>query len=217
MAVNKSLSWRIYSIAALITLVVFTLGTGVGYIISNEKYNTISSDMESFQLQQKDIEIEFQLANSLGSNTCGTLKYEIEKMANQSDSLGQRLSYYNSEILRNPEFLSLKKGYMMNLIQFWSYWELYKKNCNSTVNTVLYFYSINSCSNCQAQGYVLSFLKTRYPSDIMVFSLDRDEDLYSLDLLKGVYNVTSSPTMVINNKKYEGLLDTNQLKELLVI
>jgi hypothetical protein len=106
---------------------------------------------------------------------------------------------------------------MMSLIQFWSYWELYKKNCNSTVNTVLYFYSINNCANCQAQGYVLSFLKTKYQDSIMVFSLDRDEDLYSLDLLKGVYNVTMSPTMIINNKKYEGLFDTNQLKDMMVL
>jgi hypothetical protein len=217
MAVNKTLSLRIYALAAVITLVVFTLGTIVGYVISNEKYNTITTDMESFQLQQKDIETEFQLANTLGSNSCGTLKYEIEKMANQSDSLGQRLSYYNNEILRNPEFVSLKKNYMINLVQFWSYWEQYKKNCNSTVNTVLYFYSINNCASCQAQGYVLSFLKTRYPNDIMVFSLDKDEDLYTINLLKSVYNVTSSPTMVINNKIYEGLFDTNQLKELMVI
>jgi hypothetical protein len=217
MAIKHQVSWKIYALAAIITLVVFSLGVGIGYMISNEKYSLITGDMENFQMQQKDIEIEFMLSNSLGSNSCDTLKYEIEKTSNQSTTLGERLSYYDNEIIKNPEFASLKKNYMMNLIQFWSYWELFKKNCNSTVNTVLYFYSIKDCGDCQAQGFVLSYLKEKYPQDIMVFSLDKNEDLYSLNLLKSIYNVTKAPTLVINNKKYEGLMDTNQLKDLLVV
>jgi hypothetical protein len=214
----KKVETRIYLMAGLITAIVFTVGVAIGYSISSQKYNSMSSDLQNIQVQQKDLEIELLLINSLGEEkSCDTIKYEIDKTANQSVSLGEKVSYYDQEIIKNPDFFILKKNYIMNLIQFWSYWELYKTNCNSTVNTVLYFYSIKDCQSCDAQGYVLSFLKDKYPSEIMTFALDKDEDLYSLDLIKKVYNITSAPTLIVNNKKYESLMDVNQLKSIMTL
>jgi len=215
--VKEKISWRVYMIAAVITLVVFSLGVGLGFLINNEKYDIIRSDLESLQLQQRDIETEMMLTNSLGANSCNTLNYEIEKTATQSADLGQKVSYYDNEMVKNPDFYTIKRNYIINLIQLWSYWELFKKNCNSSVNTVLYFYAIKNCDDCQAQGFVLSFLKEKYPDKIMTFALDKDEDLYSLNLIKNVYNVTTAPTLIINNKKYEGLKDINALKDLLIL
>jgi glutaredoxin len=196
---------------------VFSLGVWLGYTVSNEKYNIIKYDMENLQVQQKDIETELLLTNSMGADSCSTLNYEIEKTATQSTELGQKVSYYDNEMIKNPDIFTIKRQYIINLIQLWSYWELFKKNCNSSVNTVLYFYAIKNCDDCQAQGFVLSFLKEKYPDNIMTFALDKDEDLYSLNLIKNVYNVTKAPTLIINNKKYEGLKDINALKDLLIL
>jgi len=215
--VKKRINWEVYIIAAVITLIIFSLGIGLGYFISNEKYSIIKNDLEELKLQQKDIELELLLTNSMGENSCNSLKYEIDKLAVLSSKLGDRVGMYDSEMIKNNDFYILKKQYILTLIEFWSYWELFKKNCNSSVNTVLYFYAIKNCNDCQAQGFVLSFLKDKYPDRIMVFALDKDEDLYSLNLLKNMYNVTQAPTLVINNKKYEGMKDMNQLKELLVL
>ena len=215
--VKRKVNWRIYITAGIITLVVFSLGIGLGFLVSNEKYDIIRYDLENLQLNQKDIELELLLINSIGEKSCDTLKYEIEKTASFSSELGEKVSYYDREMIKNPEFYVLKKQYIMTLIEFWSYWELFKKNCNSSVNTVLYFYSIKNCDECQAQGFVLSFLKQENPEKIMIFALDKDEDLYSLNLVKSIYNVTTVPTLVINDKKYEGLKDINALKDLLIL
>ena len=215
--VKEKINWRVYITAAIITLVVFSLGVGLGFMVSNQKYDIINSDLETLKLNQRDIETELQLTNTLGSNSCNTLNYEIEKTATQSAELGQKLNYYDAEMIKNSEVSTIKRNYIINLIQLWSYWELFKKNCNSSVNTVLYFYAIKNCDECQAQGFVLSFLKDKYPDKIMTFALDKDEGLYSLNLLKNTYNVTKAPTLIINNKKYEGLKDINQLKDLLTL
>lgn len=215
--VKRKVSWRIYIIAGIITLIVFSLGVSLGFLLSNEKYDIIRYDLENLQLKQKDIELELLLISSIGEESCDTLKYEIEKTASLSSELGEKVSYYDREMIKNPEFYILKKQYIITLIEFWNYWELFKKNCNSSVNTVLYFYSISNCNECQAQGFVLSFLKQENPEKIMIFALDKDEDLYSLNLVKNIYNVTKAPTLVINNKKYEDLKDINVLKDLLVL
>lgn len=215
--VKEKINWRVYITAAIITLIIFSLGIGLGFMISNEKYDIMKTDLDNIQLQQKDIETEMMLTSSLGANSCKTLNYEIEKTATQSAELGQEVSYYDNEIIKNQDIYTIKRYYIINLIQLWSYWELFKKNCNSSVNTVLYFYSIKNCDDCQAQGFVLSYLKDKYPDKIMTFALDKDEDMYSLNLIKNTYNITLSPTLIINNKKYEGLKDINSLKDILVL
>jgi len=215
--VKKRVSWEVYIIAAVITLVIFSLGVALGFFISNEKYSIIKNDLEDLKLQQKDVELELLLINSLETKSCYSIKYEIDKMAVLSSKLGDRVSVYDTEMIKNADFYNLKQQYILTLIEFWNYWELLKKNCNSSVNTVLYFYAIKNCDDCQAQGFVLSFLKEKYPDKIMTFALDKDEDLYSLNLIKNVYNVTKAPTLIINNKKYEGLKDINALKDLLIL
>jgi len=215
--VKKRVNWEVYIIAAIITLVIFSLGIGLGYFISNEKYSIIKDDLEDLKLQQKDMELELLLTNSMGEDSCNSIKYEIDKLATFSSDLGNKVGMYDNEAVKNNDFYILKKHYILTLIEFWNYWELFKKNCNSSVNTILYFYAIKNCDDCQAQGFVLSFLKEKYPEKIMIFALDKDEDLYSLNLLKSTYNITTAPTLIINNKKYEGLKDINKLKEILVI
>jgi glutaredoxin len=215
--VKKRVSWEVYIIAAVITLVIFSLGVALGFFISNEKYSIIKNDLEDLKLQQKDAELELLLINSLETKSCYSIKYEIDKMAVLSSKLGDRVSVYDTEMIKNADFYNLKQQYILTLIEFWNYWELFKKNCNSSVNTVLYFYSIKNCDDCQAQGFVLSYLKEKYPDKIMTFALDKDEDLYSLNLIKNTYNVTTAPTLIINNKKYEGLKDINALNDLLIL
>ena len=215
--VKEKVNWRVYITAGVITLIIFSLGVGIGYLISNSKYDIMKYDLESLQLRQRDIELEILLINSIGTKSCDTLNYEIRKTATESTELGQKVTYYDNEIIKDPQFYAMKRQYIINLIQLWSYWEMFKKNCNSSVNTVLYFYSIKNCSDCQAQGFVLSFLKEKNPDKIMIFALDKDEDLYSLNLIKNIYNVTDAPTLIINNEKHEGLEDLNELKDLLIL
>jgi glutaredoxin len=215
--VKRKINWKVYLVSAIITLIIFSLGVGLSFFLSDEKYDIIRYDLEEMKLKQMDMELELMLMNSIGKESCDTLKYEIEKMASLNSELEDKVNLYDNEMITNPDFHILKKQYMMSLIEFWSYLELYKKNCNSSVNTILYFYSIDDCNDCQAQGFVLSYLKEEYPEDIMVFALDKNEDLYSMDLVKNVYNITEAPTLIINNEKHEGLKDINQLKEILIL
>jgi len=211
----KKISWKVYLIAGIVTLVIFSSGIGLGFFISENKFSTLKQELETIQTQQKDVESEILLANSLGKGSCETLSYEIEKMTSIASNLGERIGSYGSEMLKDSEISNLKKYYMLTLIEYWYYWESFKKNCNSSVNTILYFYSLNNCNDCEPQGYMLSFLKQKYPDKMMVFSLDADEDLYSITLLKRTYEVNKTPTLIINNKKYEGLIDLNELNRIL--
>lgn len=215
--VKRKIDWKVYIIAGIITITIFLAGLGIGFLLSNEKYQIISSDLEELQIEQRDIEFELLLLSSMGTQNCDALEYEIRKTGSLATNLGERVSKYGTDALKDTNFDILKKNYMLTLIQFWSYWEIFKKNCNSSVNTILYFYAIEGCTECEAQGHVLSFLKQRYPQKLMVFALDMNEELYSLNLLKNIYNVTKAPSLIINNEKYENLIDSKELESLLVL
>lgn len=209
-------SWKVYGIAAILTVVIFFSGIGLGYYINKEKYDTIKLEFEKLRLSQHDTEMEFILLSSFGESSCETLKYELEKTTSLASELGSKVTYYDTiELNKVPEFYNLKREYILILIRYWFYWESFKESCNSTANTILYFYSIENCSECQDQGYILSYFKDKYPDQVMTFSLDLNEDLYSLNLLKNYFNVTKAPTLIINKVKYEGLKDKSDLELLL--
>ena len=62
---------------------------------------------------------------------------------------------------------------------------------------------------------ILDYLKQTHPNNVMNFALDYDVDLNVIRLLKSVYNVTTTPTLIINDKKYTGLVELGQLEEVL--
>ena len=88
-----------------------------------------------------------------------------------------------------------------------------KKNCDYNTTTTLYFYKINNCDECVAQGFVLDSLKRTYQSGIMIFAIDKDTDLGIVNTLKTSYNTTTFPFLVINeNVTLSGFRDEKNLR-----
>ena len=216
--VKRRLDWKLYLTAGIITVIIFLSGYGFGYFLSQEKLNILKTELTNLQLSQRDTEIESILRSSFRDSSCNTLRYELERTTKAATDLGDRVvTYDNSELIKSQDFYSLKKEYILSLLQQWVYWELFKENCNSTVNTILYFYSLTGCEDCDKQGYVLSFLKQEYTNKTMIFALDSNVDLFSLDILKRNYNITKTPSLLINKNRYEGFTDLNQLRSALVL
>ena len=81
--------------------------------------------------------------------------------------------------------------------------------------TVLYFYSNDGCSDCSKQATILTYLKEKHPDNIMNFALDSDIDLNTVKMLKSIYDVSKTPSLVINEDKYDGLVDLDTMKQII--
>ena len=91
-----------------------------------------------------------------------------------------------------------------------------KTECNRTnFVTVLYFYSNDKCDDCNKQGLVLNVIKQTYQQDVMIFAIDSDSRLNVVDLLKKTYQVETVPSLVVDGKKYDGLVSVEELKSVL--
>jgi hypothetical protein len=90
-----------------------------------------------------------------------------------------------------------------------------KKECYTDYDLFLYFYSNDEeeCDECDRQGYVLTYLRKKYPS-VRVYSFDIHLDNPSLNILKQIYNVTKVPTIVKDEKVYDHFMDRNEIEKL---
>ena len=66
------------------------------------------------------------------------------------------------------------------------------------IDTILYFYSNKEdCNDCEQQGYVLSYIKKKYPS-VRVYSFDINIENQAIDIIKENYDINIAPSVVIN-------------------
>ena len=86
-----------------------------------------------------------------------------------------------------------------------------KGDCNLDYDLILFFYDLSD-TDSKRQGYVLDALSENKTYDFRIFSLDRSfsEDPL-LEVVKTYYNITMSPTLVINENKTDGFIPIDEI------
>jgi len=215
--VKRRIAWEFYIVSAAITIFILFMGIYLGIFLSKGKIEELQSELTSLKLKQEDLMFELSLFALNKNISCNMLTQALEKVIDEAGKLGDRVSLYETtEKIKDENFNELKKDYTLTLIRYWFYVEEIKKNCDkSNLVTVLYFYSNQDCFDCLSQGTILTYMKQKYPQNLMVFALDYDLDLSIISSLKRVYGVQKVPSLVINGEKYEGLVTLEKLSEIL--
>jgi hypothetical protein len=215
--VKRRIAWEFYIVSAAITIFILFMGIYLGIFLSKGKIEELKSELTSLKLKQEDLMFELSLFALNKNISCNMLTQALEKVIDEAGKLGDRVSLYETtEKIKDENFNELKKDYTLTLIRYWFYVEEIKKNCDkSNLVTVLYFYSNQDCFDCLSQGTILTYMKQKYPQNLMVFALDYDLDLSIISSLKRVYGVQKVPSLVINGEKYEGLVTLEKLSEIL--
>jgi len=90
-----------------------------------------------------------------------------------------------------------------------------KEKCYLNDHVILYFYSV-PCEKCIKQGNILDQLRENKVKNMKVFVLDVNVDEPIVQTLKKTYNITATPAIIINEKKYEGLIQQEELEKLII-
>jgi thiol-disulfide isomerase/thioredoxin len=215
--VKRRVAWEFYVVSTVITLFILFMGVYLGIFLSKGKIEELQKELTSLKIRQEDLMFELTLLTLNKNISCSMLAQALEKVMDEAGKLGDRVSLYETtEKIKDENFYNLKKDYTLTLIRYWLYVEEIKKNCDkNNLVSVLYFYSNQNCFDCLSQGTVLTYLKQKYPQNLMVFALDYDLDLSVISALKRVYGIQKVPSLVINGEKYEGLASLEKLNEIL--
>jgi len=89
-----------------------------------------------------------------------------------------------------------------------------KKKCNLDIVPIIYFYSAD-CPSCPNQGTILTYFKKKFGEQVLVFPINVDlkNSEPMVDIVMEQFTVKKYPTLIIDNRKFEGVVSKEQLQE----
>lgn len=201
-----------YIVTFSFATLLFIVGILIGSAITSSKVESMINMNEELRLEMLDLELQGALA---GQNPCGN--YVIYGLGEKLDDLGTRLTMLEDQLGKNDEnVIELKKPYTLLMIQHYILIKKRVEKCGENYSIVLFLYS-NKPENVEKskeQGFVLNYLAKKYSyENIKVYSLDADLKLGIINTLKEAYNVTTTPTTIVNDKVYVGFHSVEEFEK----
>lgn len=202
-----------------ITFLVFFLGLTLGTILEYERYSWLKHENE---LQGANLEslqfLYLYLAHLETSNvSCSVLHTTLDKSINDLGETLDKLVQYRKDSFDKKEYDIIKRRYIIDNFNYWFMAKRVKQLCEQDVVTILYFFSDTTCSICPDQGIVLTHFKKKLGDQVLVFPIDVDLENTEplIRVIKSQYNVTKYPTIVVEDKKFEGVVPVERLGEII--
>ncbi|HLC46399.1 MAG TPA: thioredoxin family protein [Candidatus Nanoarchaeia archaeon] len=204
---RKKLQFSAYLAAFAITTLIFILGIMLGSYNNNKKLASVDNLEQEIKMSTMGNEIQYLL---MSESPCDYVN--STEMAINLGNLGSKLTFMESQLGKDDErVVNLKEYYSLLELRHWLFLNKAKKECNLTYDLVIYFYSNEGdCADCEEQGHVLTYVHKKNPK-FNVYSFDVNIGNPALDTLKTRYSVESTPTIVINNNKFEGFTGKEKL------
>jgi hypothetical protein len=199
-------------IAVLLLLIVFfIIGALIGRGSSNSELSEITQFIKHNELNAESYIIEQALMSEFGGDVCGLLNQRLNEFSLELYDIGKRLSGDNAEKeLGSDNYNFLKRKYHLMQIRAYIMFRHLVDECKIPQHVVLFYFSRNDPSS-REQGTILDELVKNYK--VVVFAIEYN---YSSELkfLEEYYNVTTSPTLVIDySSKKSGLTPYEKLEQ----
>jgi len=208
---REKTDWLKYFYAFLITAVIFGTAIYISNYFSNQKITQLKSMEDKISLDILSSETQFSL---LAESSCKNISDNT--LSREVGQLGDKLLYMEQKVGSNDlDFQNLKTYYSLLEIKDYLLMKKISQQCNDKTAFILYFYSNQSCDNCQDQGFVLTKIHELYPQ-IRIYSFDYDYNIPTIETLKSIYNIKNQlPALYINGKVTYGLKTLDQIKKLI--
>ena len=218
--VKRKISVKRHIIAVVLSILIFLIGISLGSFLNQERADILKDNMDINKLDFDSLQVQYLFLNSIleKEKNCIASATILEENVNILETLGGKLgNYIQSQVLTDEEeFKSLKREYTLAELRYWLFAKKVKEACNSDIQLILYFYSDATCESCSTQGVVLSYLKGIFKDNLLNFALDSEfTQEPMIKILKNTYDITKSPTLIINDKKYEGFYSKEELLNIL--
>ena len=192
---------NIFTITAVITIIVFLVGVYVGFILDNIRVEEIKSRITQIDNLWNDVRLMQSYIEEFSNKTeyCDFLLDENLKIGDKIYEEGLKVEEYEMTNRFAPFFILEKKRYALLDLQFWLNSIELKKSCNGNYSTVIYFYSqYNKTTKQGFQDRVLWDLKQKCGPQIIYITFPIDMDISTIGMVKKIYNIEKTPSILIN-------------------
>ena len=215
---RHKVDWNLYIITFIVTSLIFFLGIYIGSLLNEAKVESIAMDIKSLNRIMEIQGTNILLLEALGEKKCIAIETYINEIIPEIEKLGGRVAYYEasaeSKRFNLEEYYRLKRDYTLLLIKYWTLIKKLEIDCEQNIPDIIYFYSNKECRDCKKQGIILDKIKEEHP-EVLIFPIDRDLELSTVDILVASFNITELPSLLIDNKPYQGFRDKEEIEKLL--
>ncbi|MCD4666795.1 hypothetical protein K8R47_03220 [archaeon] len=215
--VTRRISKKRYLIALVLTLLIFFAGLVLGIILTDQRAEFLSERYELQQLDYDSTQLQYLYLKTLSENkNCDSAIEALKQNIYNLEKSRIKLENYIAETFNqeNADYQRIKREYTLAEIRYWLLTSEAEKVCEEEFVSILYFYSNQDCLDCQAQGNILTVLKDSFEEKLLIFALDSDfEEEPLISVMKSAYDITETPTLVIQGEKHEGLVSQEDILE----
>jgi hypothetical protein len=216
---QRRISRSKYILAGLITLLVFSLGLTLGIIMDNYRLRWADLQIQRQEMEYASLQFQYLYISSLreANESCAVLNIALEKSTAQlGESLDMFLEYEKRTNLNKEDYKIIRRKYLLDNLRYWLFAERSKRLCDFNTVNVLYFYSEKSCEICPRQGVLLTYYKKIFGDSLLVFpiNVDLETEESMVQILRSRYNVTAYPSLIVDDKLYQGVVEKAALGEL---
>lgn len=214
MVIQKDVFWK----AAVITLIVFSLGIFLGYSLEGHRWSEIQKEYKNVEIEWQEARLQSAYYQLLSPEFCEASIKENLKFSDKVYEQGLILEKYENANRLTEEMKYEKLRYALLKLEFWLNSVLLKQKCETDYSNLLYFYSdqpsIKEKAAQDSQSIILKNLKHKYASRIMLIPLPLDMDIATINIIKQTYNIQKAPSILIDEKiKLEGIQSLENLEQ----
>ncbi len=209
----REINQRRYVLAGILTAMVFVLGLLLGFVIEGKRVELIQDASDEARVAISSLQLQYAFIDQLSQvGNCAEFMNAFDKNVENLETARIKLSNYQSQATVNRrEFDLLYRNYITSQVQYLLLSMKAKKLCDSDVVNVQYFFS-KDCKTCDDQSFILTFLKQKFNQRLLIFGFDTSFDKEPLlNLMVRTYNVTSFPTVIIEDNKYAGFMSKDNI------
>ncbi len=215
---REPLNIKKYIAVGLLTFLVFSLGVTIGLLLEKVRYSELKSENQLQDITYNSLQLQLLFLTSLTENeeSCSVLITTLQQSVTVLEQSLEKLLMWEKDATISKEGMSLlKRKYTLDNIRYWLFANKNKETCDVNFITVLYFFSNKNCDICPDQGIILSYYKEIFDERLLIFPIDLDltSEEPMIQLLISKFNITETtkPVLIVEDKKYVGILSTDEL------
>ncbi|MBM3229047.1 hypothetical protein FJZ26_01325 [Candidatus Parvarchaeota archaeon] len=208
----RKISFNLIAASFFITALIFIAGIFVGKALDKGTVDEFGQSVLSLT-DRVSASTAIMLLDST-PDMCPLLESEQEQIENDVNLLGYKISFL--EDTRNIADEKLKGKYMNLQLNSYLLSNKVKQICSQNFTSVVMFYSSKQCTKeCKEQETELFEIKKSGPHWVKIYSFDAGIGSASVQVLANKYRIEKYPTILIEDKKYEGLVGREKLEKII--
>src|SRR3989338_5715681 len=207
-----------YIVAGIITFLIFSLGLTLGMVLEDYRYNLVEDLNSEHEANYLSLQLQTLYLNTFSDqNGCPILSTALKKTVKDLDeTLSQVIAFEEEKDTSSKRKELAQRRYVLDNLRYWLLAKESKTKCDLNIVPIIYFYTTD-CPSCPNQGTILSYFKNLFGEKVLVFpiNLDLREKESMVDVVVSLFSIEKTPTLIINDQKYEGVIPQEQLQEII--